>query len=88
MTTTYYNYHDPVSKVMDSEMRELDWMPILMPPSWYVAVGYVFAGTILARESSLLLKSTGQVLQILGFATFLRKLSRLYDSPDAGKGLN
>lgn len=89
MSSIYYNRPAPITETLNKEVPEMDWMTILVPPSYAVAAGYVFVGTILSQnQSSLILRSLGQAGQILGAFTLIRKLSAFYYAPSgSGKGI-
>lgn len=85
---TYYNRPAPLTEMMNREAEEYDWMTVLMPRSFAVSAAYVLGGTILSQsQSSLILRSAGQVGQLIGVLAFIRTISSLYDTPDSGKGI-
>jgi hypothetical protein len=85
---SYYNRPAPLEEAANRETVELDWMSVLTPRSFAVSAGYVLIGTILSQnQSSVVLRSSGQVAQLLGVLALIRTISSLYDSPDSGKGI-
>lgn len=85
---TYYNRPSYASSVkLDQEVTEIDFMEILTPLSYTVAAIYVSVGTYLTLTYGRTVRAAGQILQILGAATFLRTLSNpYYHDNSAGKG--
>lgn len=85
---TYYNAPKPVETLLNKEVVEWDWVPILFPTDFKRIVALLFIGTLFSLNSrDYSVKTGAQVIQLFGLGGLIRKVGTIHERRAAGKGI-